>query len=182
MVILYNLYIFGSMLGTVPEFSRAQILLPSNLLPSSFIFQMPGCTFQSKWLSDERFKGWLKEVPNNRNTAECTVCQKTVDLSTMGSTALTSNAKGVKHSRNLSLISSQGSLHSYVDKQDITVTRQCQSDTATNACPAVDTFVSKTETLKAEIWWSLKTINSNSSFSSNEDVSFFLKRCFQIHK
>lgn len=152
-------------------FRRAQIVLISNYLLSYFIFQMPGCTFQSKWLSDNRFKGWLKAVPNNKNAAECAACRKTVDLSTMGVTALTSHAKGAKHSTNLNINSSQGSIQSYVE--DKTVTRP--SDTATIE---LDTFVSKTDTLKAETLWSLKTVHSNMSYSSNEDVNYFFREMF----
>jgi len=32
-------------------------------------------TFQTKWLSDSRFKGWLKAVPNDKSAAQCVACK-----------------------------------------------------------------------------------------------------------
>jgi hypothetical protein len=48
----------------------------------------------------------------------------------------------------------------------------------TTSSQSVNNFTTKTNTLTAEIWWSLKTIDSNFSFSSNSDLNFVLNKMF----
>ena len=136
-------------------------------MPSLF-FQMPGCTFQTKWLLDENYRGWIKKVVNNKNAAECTVCSKIIDLTTMGATALTSHSKGKKHMEKLNL--NAGQMTSYASKPD-------KSETVTKDRPSVETYVTKTDTLKAEIWHYFNTIDSNYSFHQ----MIMLLCCKQFH-
>lgn len=61
------------------------------------------CTFQHKWLQKY---SWVKQVMHDPRKAQCTACMKTIDLSVMGESALTSHAGGTKHIKNLDIKSS----------------------------------------------------------------------------
>ena len=52
--------------------------------------------FQEGWLTSKLYKDWITQG-KNKNYANCVLCLKDIDLSTMGSTALDSHAKGAKH-------------------------------------------------------------------------------------
>ena len=56
-------------------------------------------SFVDDWLKDPDFIGWLVKVKENKSKARCSVCQKTIELSTSGRSALTDHAKGKKHSK-----------------------------------------------------------------------------------
>ena len=47
--------------------------------------------FQGKCLINKKYKLWIAKA-KNKKTARCTLCQKEIDLSTMGSVALDSHA------------------------------------------------------------------------------------------
>ena len=49
------------------------------------------------WLKDPDFTGWLVKVRKDKTKARCSVCQKTIDLSMSGRSALTNHTKGKKH-------------------------------------------------------------------------------------
>ena len=59
---------------------------------------MPGgtCHFQDKWLHEETFKQWVRRTATT-TSARCQVCQREIDISTMGHQALMSHSKGKKH-------------------------------------------------------------------------------------
>ena len=68
---------------------------------------MPGCVFQDKWLSDDMYRIWICKE-KCMNSAFCKLCQKSIDLSTMGKSALDSHAKGKKHKDMISTLCSEG--------------------------------------------------------------------------
>ena len=101
---------------------------------------------------------------------------KNYRLDNNGRYSLNLPCKGKKHLENLSLKlnAAQMTLDSYSDssKPD-----NHKSETV-KASSSVDTYVTKTDTLKAEIWHCFNTVNSNHSFSSNEDAAFFFQKQF----
>ena len=52
--------------------------------------------FQHGWLTEPEFKEWLAKVKDT-TTFRCFACNKTLELSTSGRSALTDHAKGEKH-------------------------------------------------------------------------------------
>ena len=56
-------------------------------------------TFNDSWLADERFKKWLKKVPEDSVKALCILCNnKKIDIANMGVSALVSLESFKKHS------------------------------------------------------------------------------------
>ena len=52
--------------------------------------KMPGtCKFQDSWLLTAEFKDWVRRVPGNVHSAFCILCNKKIDITTMGRTGLT---------------------------------------------------------------------------------------------
>ena len=58
---------------------------------------MGKCIFNMLWIDDGAFKSWLKPVANNKYQAYCTLCKKTIELSSLGIQALNSHAKSERH-------------------------------------------------------------------------------------
>ena len=57
------------------------------------------CTFKERWLSDDRFKSWLKEHPKDKHKAMCKLCNnKDVSIEKMRISALVSHMNGKNHS------------------------------------------------------------------------------------
>lgn len=149
---------------------------------------MPGCTFQNKWLAEDQFKGWLKKSEENMNAAVCSICKKTIDITSMGKTALTSHMKSKKHQEQLQFKSdSKGtSLDSYLSshtasKHSDNFTVSSSIASSSNPCSSsasMSAFCTKDETLSAEVWLCLKTVVSNYSFSSNNDTCYVLQQMF----
>jgi len=52
--------------------------------------------FVDAWLEDPLFTGWLCKVKSNSTKARCLACEKDIELSTMGRSALKDHAKGNK--------------------------------------------------------------------------------------
>ena len=55
-------------------------------------------TFNDIWLADERFKRWLKKVPGDLTKALCILCNKKIDITNIGVSALVSHKSFKKHS------------------------------------------------------------------------------------
>ena len=53
-------------------------------------------SFQEEWYTNKKYKLWISKSSNSAG-ARCTLCKKDIDISTMGSSALHSHAKGKKH-------------------------------------------------------------------------------------
>lgn len=121
------------------------------------LFQMPGgCLFNAKWTIDPEFKEWIKST-ENVHQAYCKICKRQIVIKTMGRTGLTSHMKGKKHIENISLMKTS-TLSNYIE---ISKNNNLESSSATGPCSStddnanctIDTFVSKTECLNAEILW-----------------------------
>ena len=101
----------------------------------------------------------------------------------MGRTALVSHMKGRKHIDRLkqSFSHSQGPIETYVTStpsataSNESLSQPVQFSNSKYWGNTMESFVSKAETLDAEILWCLKTIDSNYSFSSNIGVTDLFK-------
>ena len=61
-------------------------------------------TFVDQWLEDDGFKRSLQKV-EDIYSAQCSICCKMFDISSMGESALTSYQKGKKHCERVPTIS-----------------------------------------------------------------------------
>ena len=55
-------------------------------------------SFNDQWIYDLRFSSWIEKRTKITN-AKCCICQKIIDLSTMGFFSFISNAGGKKHQK-----------------------------------------------------------------------------------
>jgi len=62
-----------------------------------FIVKMGKCVFSDKWKANERFKAWIAADPKSRTKTKCTVCDKAINISSMGEGAFVSHMVGKKH-------------------------------------------------------------------------------------
>ena len=136
------------------------------------MLQMPGtCSFKEEWLQDRGLRKWIKKVPGNQHGALCILCKKTVDITTMGKTALSSHASSQKHRTLISGLESQESLSTFL-------TSPASHTPASHSSVTLNTYVTRREQLTAETWWCFKTVDSNFSYHSNEDISLLFGRMF----
>ena len=59
------------------------------------------CRFNSKWAACETYKDWLRPFKSDSRKALCILCDKLIDLSNMGESALRSHCKSSKHVGNV---------------------------------------------------------------------------------
>ena len=143
--------------------------------------KMPRCQFQDNWLSHKDFKTWIERDHVNVNSAKCKLCKSTIDVSTMGTSALRSHAKGVKHQakvRNSDSCTSM-TLDGFFQASGNSVSHASNSvEEPVAGCSTISTYASKSECLNAEVWQCLKTVASGSSFRSNTDTSHVWQQQF----
>lgn len=169
---------------------------------------MPGCTFQDSWLIDPQFSSWIAKgkTPNTAICKVCN--NKPIDLTSMGRTAVISHMKGKKHTEKLNFRANPSKLTMFFASQpevkataspppplpsseqalqatsSFSVVPHSQLNDNSNSKPSqvastsLNSFVSREDTLRAEIWWCLNTVDKNHSFSSNNDISFILQQMF----
>ena len=95
--------------------------------------------FNNCWLSDERFKLWLKKG-QGCNKAVCSLCNNAViDIATMGVCALTSHAKGPKHQERVRNFNPSASLFFKRNQASVSSASSCLAKQS-NASGKVDTM------------------------------------------
>ena len=165
---------------------------------------MPNCRFNELWLQDARFSKWIAKDPKSVNSALCRFCKgKSIDIKTMGASALNSHMKGKRHCELVKMHEHSGggilthfaaksstasSSFATVSSAPITPillpTTVSSSETtsiasASTTCAAtLNSFAIKEQVLKAELWWALKSASSSYSFHSSNDISFIMKKMF----
>lgn len=135
---------------------------------------MPGCTFQESWRTDPVLNVWLKrgKTPNH---AYCKLCDSTIDLTSMGKTAVKSHSEGKKHKQRVSNSSQQHNIQNFFREQE----HSTQSSSSAQSAPTcIASYVSKTETQTAEVLWALKMVSSNYSFHSQDECCTIFQRMF----
>ena len=167
---------------------------------------MPGvCTFRELWLDNSTYAGWLTKDLKSKHSAHCLVCCKSFDISNMGESALRSHMSGQKHKELMQKRSSHTTVSDHFrflnasSKQPVPTKVIANDDSVPAVVPEVlvsenpsvinaptsseiriknrvGNFVSKDETLRAEVIWTLKVVNSHYSYNSCSDV----KNIFQL--
>ena len=147
---------------------------------------MPGkCKFNENWISNVVYKDWvLRNVSQHK--ARCCVCQKSFDISNMGEAALKSHMMGLKHVELMQTVAKTVSpITNFItveatNKSPNEKANGSDSDATTSGSTStsvkgilVSSYMSKEETLKAEIIWILYTIECHHSFHSKEVLSKF---------
>ena len=157
---------------------------------------MPGnCSFNYLWLQDKELKEWIAPHPKLKTMAVCTACGSDFDIANNGISAVRSHAKGSKHKKNVksqaekSASSKIGdfftstSSHPVVDSPSTSGTAPPPSTaTASKKNVSVSDFVSRDETLKAEILWALKTVSSHLSFKCANKTPWLFTSMFPDSK
>lgn len=155
------------------------------------------CIFNSKWLKNDSYKGWLK-CTEDKHKALCTVCNRSIDVSAMGESALKSHMKGSKHIEKNKAVSSSGTNCDYNIKSFFSpdCTKTCDRDQMfsetcvrpsdlhdlnnnSTASPTISTYAFKLDdVLKAEIMWTLNLITTHQSYKSAETSSKLFQAMF----
>ena len=149
---------------------------------------MPGgnCAFNQQWLRKPEYAKWIREEKETKYSCFCCLCKKKIDLRVMGESALKSHAKGKKHIELLKasepavpmscFLKSAKTSSAVAASTDSSVSspQQLNLTEQTGSVPRVKMtdFCTKTDTLKAEILWTLKIVNAHNSFRSCEDSVF----------
>ena len=163
--------------------------------------------FNKEWLTHGEFKDWIQEVPNDALKARCILCEKTVELSNMGSRALKSHAKSSKHKNRYDVLKSQmkhsaASILSYCHESssDNGATSQNSNDNVKKNTDSLEmqeesTNAKVTETFKntsnkffllqqsdaiakAEIRWAMKTVTAHFSYNASKNIGSFFHAMF----
>lgn len=135
--------------------------------------------FVDAWLSDPLFEKWLSKEKCDTQ-ARCTICHKTIVLSSAGRSALTDHAKGKKH--NEALNKRNNFFKSPSSKNQKVSNEQSKCSEAVEKQPTLESFITNSDTLKAEIIWSLKSIINGFSVRSNDELSDTLVAMFPDSK
>ena len=168
---------------------------------------MPGtCSFNEFWLCKPPFKEWLRRVQGQSYKASCIACNsKTFDISNVGEAALTSHMESKKHrlaneirkkSTSISAWAAPKkaqevcatSASSSVNEAGTSNTRQSTSSvkirsddpipSVRSSRGALDSFVTKSDTLSVEITWCLHLVITHSSHRSNEKTDELFEKIF----
>ena len=138
------------------------------------------CIFSERWLSLPAYSDWL-ERDKNVNSAKCSMCKKTFDIGNMGEPALRSHAKGAKHQELIQIRNAASGCAIttfFGQKNDPKSTVTTTAATGKNGSATVDSYVTRTDVLKAEILWTLKVVKSHYSFNSCADIQQVLSLMF----
>ena len=142
-----------------------------------------GCKFKLEWLEEECYAEWLAPDPKNTGNAICDICKKVLNISTMGTSGLTSHMNTKKHLKRMELKKKNMTLDSVVTSvrrsvgESSTAPSTSQNQTATSSTLIMDTVHSK-DVKTAELWYALHCVNSGYSFNSCTDISFIVRQMF----
>lgn len=144
-------------------------------------------SFQLSWLSDPQFKEWLAPDQTSNYHARCLLChntftKNTINIKSMGRSALISHVKSSKHLANLKSSRSkkeevQLTISSFV-KVPASASNK-SSVTASSPAPCVPTILAvKSEVARSEALWLFKTINDNRPFIANDGLDNIFAQMF----
>ena len=138
------------------------------------------CTYNVEWTTDDDYGTWIARDPTSNTRAKCKVCEKTFDISTMGTSAVKSHMKGVKHQSRMKSDSGSLKITAYISRSAAASTSSSSATetSTTSVASSVSTHVTRLDILNAEIWWCLKVVAAGYSFRSSEDISFLWRNQF----
>ena len=178
--------------------AATQIHQPSSEAGSTLDSDIMPCVFKEKWLKNVKFNKWIAR-DKDCTRAYCTVCHRSVDLSTMGTSALRSHMKGIKHKELVALNKKCMPLvlptvdNGQVDqgKQQTTQSNPesksvpdskptgCSCKCCDHTCASdVSKTVTNYDLKVADVWWALNVVSSGYSYSSCNDTAFIMKHQF----
>lgn len=144
--------------------------------------EMPGgkCKFQSAWLEHGEYRHWVRPETSDPYRAKCTICQKSVDIATMGESALKSHQISAKHQSKVAAGEGCSSVTSFLQAANVTGTTSQRKNTETSSraatldkdCRRLDSVI------EAEILWTIKVVSSHYSYSSSATVSEQFQKMF----
>jgi len=137
--------------------------------------------FNMSWLTNERFKPWLKVGEKCQNSFQYAVFKKSVSLSNMGIQVVNSHMNSKKHKVCVSASTSSTSMN-ISDKKDETVVSEIIETTKTCEKTKVHQQtiqIERDQTTKAEIIWSLHVISSHMSMSAGGKSIVAMKSMFE---
>ena len=163
------------------------------------------CIYNCKWELDSQYKGWVSAFKADKRKALCKSCDRLIDISSMGESALKSHMKGEKHRLNSRCEQQQVTLSSFgfgsctstsaSAKGDVEMRAEASQQaiqshltvppppedvakTPTKSQASMKGFVNKDEVLKAEILWTLKLITSHYSLNSSKNTAQLFSAMF----
>ena len=136
-----------------------------------------------------KFKSWLRKVEKDTYSAECTICSKTFDISSIGESALTSYMKGKKHcERATSVCESQSIYFSKSESADLSGPSEGSNNhlsahsTGSISKSSLDSMIVMTSVAHAEICGALKIVSSKYSKSSSDNIGQLFRVMFPDSK
>ena len=124
-------------------------------------------------MESAEFREWLQRDPKgNTRKAYCSVCKKTFDVAAGGHSSVLAHHKGAKHERFVKASRPAVPMSAFLEKtgpSTSTVTHAATSSSTVSTRPSSAQPFSSTDTLKAEIIWTLKAVSSHYSYKSCED-------------
>ena len=131
---------------------------------------------KDEWLLNPKYKSWVKQISSN--TARYSFCNKHIDVSSMGVSALESHSTSKKHkqivsdrSKNYSMFFGKSSVSSPDPEKSV----KNLSETLCKKNNTLDNFIAVSDnSLNPEILWCLKAINAHWSYNSCTDIAKLL--------
>ena len=75
-----------------------------GLVHMEFVMESKGrkgqCLYNKKWEHDSQYKAWVSAYKADKRKALCHWCDRTIDVSSMGESALKSHSRSEKHKQN----------------------------------------------------------------------------------
>lgn len=146
------------------------------------------CVFNQAWVENQEYQSWIAEVKDNRHAFLCKLCKKVVDVRSMGESAVQSHGKGKKHQGLEKASKPAVSLTDFLSSQP-EVAEQSPSSSGQSATfptakgrlsqATIASSVTGSETLEAEVLWTIHAINNHHSFRSSEDNAYLFSRMFR---
>ena len=118
------------------------------------------------WFSDPIFSGWLCKESDKTKT-RCSICHKTIELSSSGRLTLTDHAKGKRHQ---DVLTKKTNFFKPRAKTSNSVAEEPASN-CSDGQQRLDDIFAGTDSVKAEIIWTLKSVMSGYSIRSNDNLS-----------
>ena len=72
------------------------------------------CVFNPSWVQIENYSEWLKPDVTSRQQAICFLCQKTIQIGSMGEAALKVHSQTATHQRNINQVKGTVDINTYL--------------------------------------------------------------------
>ena len=136
-------------------------------------------SFQEDWLTDDRYKIWVRRVPDKPHKAYCTLCKRSIDIATGGATALDSHQGGKGHGEKLKERKKNQSGSFFQASSDMDVVEGniiASSSTSSSTQPKLAYDVTN-DVIDAEILWCLYMVENHQSY---RPIPTLIKRMFKV--